>query len=160
MMKVSTPLRIVARALWVIPVLLAGLCWNQADVAGDLRETLQKGEHAVATVTRYHRVDRQDVSLGEVSLRVPLADGRVLVREHLALPYSLSHRVEKDTLGVRVLPGADQEVVISSIAATQSRIAAINAGISGIAGLMCAVGLFFWNRALRQAGDPGQMPSA
>ncbi len=153
---VSTPLRLVARALWAIPLLLAGLCWNQADVAGDLRETLRKGESATATVTRYRRVDRQDVSLGEVSLRVPLADGRVLVREHLALPYSLSHRVEKDTLGVRVLPGADQEIVIASIAATQSRIAAINAGICGIAALMASIGLLFWNRSLRQRGDPGQ----
>jgi len=130
------------------------LIFNQVKVAFDLNKTLKEGQDAMAEVTRYNRVDRQDVTHGEVSLRIPMPDGSVLVREKMALPYSLSYAVEKESLAVRVAPGAAQEIVITEIGATQVRIAAINAGMSLIGFLVFGTGLFAWNRYLKQKGDP------
>lgn len=141
----------IARLLWFAPALLLFLTVNQAMVAVDLRETLEAGRPAVAEVTDYEKVDRADVTFDYVSLRVPLENGEVLVREKMSLPHSLSLAIEgKTSLDVRVLPGAAQPVVITEVAATQWRIAAMNAAISFGAFLMFVVGLAFWQRYLRR----------
>lgn len=143
-----------ARLLWFVPALMLFLAVNQAKVAYDLRKTLRDGMPAIAEVTEYERVDRKDVTNAELSLRVRLPDGTEIVHEKMALPYTLSFMVEQDSLEVRVLPGADQEIVITSIAATQSRIAAINAAISLVGFLLFGAGVLWWNRYLRKKGDP------
>ncbi len=144
----------IARLLWFAPALMLFLAVNQAKVAFDLRQTLREGIPAVAEVTAYKRVDRKDVTNAELGLRVRLPDGTVIEHEKMALPYTLAFMVEKDSLDVRVLPGADQEIVITSIAATQSRIAAINAAISLFGFFFFGAGVFWWNRYLRKKGDP------
>ncbi|GIV59159.1 DUF3592 domain-containing protein [Rhodocaloribacter litoris] len=157
---VSRSALLVARLLWGVPVLLFLLAGYQAKVARDLRHTLDEGMPARAEVTAYHRVDRKDVTHAEVSLRVRLAGGAVLEKRQLALPYSLAFLVERDTLDVRVLPGADQEVVITEIAATQARIARMNAAMSFVAFLLFGAGVFWWNRYLRRRGDPARRSAA
>ena len=103
----------------------------------------------MARVTRYDRTDRKDVTHAELDLEILLNDGTILVKEKLALPYTISHRVEeKDSLEVLLLPGASQEVVISSIVATQRRIALYNAVMSFMAFLIVLSAVFFWNRML------------
>ncbi|GIV61324.1 MAG: hypothetical protein KatS3mg044_0190 [Rhodothermaceae bacterium] len=153
---VSRTSLLVARLLWLAPAMLLALAIYQARVAHDLRTTLDRGQAASAQVTHYNRVDRKDVTFAEVSLRVRLPDGTVLEKEHLSLPYSLSFMVERDSLEVRVLPGAAQEVVIAEIAATQARIAGMNAAMSFGAFLLFAAGVFWWNRYLRRRGDPAR----
>jgi hypothetical protein len=144
--------RAVARVAWAAPVLLLALTINQFKVARDLSKTLSEGESAVAEITRYFRSDRKDVTFAELDLRIVLADGTTMTREHLALPYSIAHRVDQaDSVAVRVLPGAAQEVVIEAIGGTQSRIALSNAAMSLIVFLLALAGVWFWNRWVSRA---------
>ncbi len=151
--------RIVARLFWLIPVFLGLLAAHQVNTALDLRHTMRHGELVTAEVLEVHQENRVDITYDYVSLRVPLAGGRVLTREKLSLPHTLiTQMVGKETVDVRVLPGADQEIVIAELGPTQWRIAAINALISGLAALCFAIGVFAWNRYLRRKGDPARQP--
>lgn len=150
---------VVARLMWAVPLILLALGIYQAGVSSELRHTLEAGEPAQAAVTRYHRVDRKDVTQAELDLRVRLADGSILEKKNLALPYSLSFLVEEDSLAVRVLRGAPEEVVIEAIAATQSRIAALNAAMCLLGFVLSALGVGLWNRYLKRHGDPGEVPA-
>ncbi|NND71456.1 MAG: DUF3592 domain-containing protein [Rhodothermales bacterium] len=145
----SPTVKRVARMLWFAPVLLLALAVNQAFVARDVSTTLNEGIPAVATVTEYERVDRADVTFGYVSLNVVLSDGSVITKEKMSLPYTLLPGLEGETeLPVIVSPGADQEVVIASIASTQWKIAAIQAAIAFVGSLLFGWGVFAWNRYL------------
>ena len=145
--------RSVARVAWVIPVLLLLLTIHQVITAVDLRKTLDEGEQTYAEVLRYERSDRKDVTHVELDLRIHLADGSTFDHTHLALPYSIGHRVEADTLQVTVLPGADQDVVITQIGRTQISIAWSNAAMAFVAFLMAFAGVFSWNRWLTRSGS-------
>jgi len=138
--------RILARIAWIVPAVLLALSIYEAKVARDLAVTAERGVPAVAKVTRYLRADRKDVTEAELDLIITLPDGSTIRRDKLTLPYSIAHRVEQDTLDVRVLRGSGQEVVISSIVGTQTRIAWSNAGMSLIAMLMAIAGVVAWNR--------------
>ena len=139
-----------ARIAWIVPLLLLFFSGYFAKVTLDLGRTAKEGISAVAEVTRYERSDRKDVTQAELDLRIPLPDGSTIVREKLSLPYSIAHRVEKDTLHVRVLMGSSQEVIISSIVGTQRRIALSNSAMTFIAMLMAFVAVFAWNRSLKR----------
>lgn len=142
-----------ARIAWIVPLVLFFFVGYFAKVTVDLGHTARDGISVVAQVTRYDRSDRKDVTHAELDLNIPLPDGSTLVREKLSLPYSIAHRVEKDTLHVRVLIGSSQEVVISSIVGTQRRIALSNAAMSFIAMLMAFVAVFTWNRSLKKTSS-------
>ena len=108
----------------------------------------------MAEVTRYERSDRKDVTHVELDLLVRMQDGTTLERTRMALPYSIGHRVEAESLNVTVLPGTGQEVVITQIGRTQARIAWSNGAMSFIAFLMAFLGVFSWNRWLfRKTGQ-------
>ncbi len=141
-----TPSRLIARISWIVPLLLLGLSAHQAKVALDLGRTVREGSPAVAEVTRYDRADRKDVTHAELDLRIAMPDGSTLIREKLSLPYSIAHRVEQDTLHVRVLQHSAQEIVISSIVGTQRLIAMSNSAMSLIAMIIAFAGVFAWNR--------------
>lgn len=150
---------LIARILWIFPVILVFLTINQANVAFDLQETLSKGEPAIARVTDYFSSDRVDVSYDYISLRVALADGEIVEKEKLSLPHSFAAEIEgKVELPVRVLRGADQEIVIESVGRAHWRIAAINSVMSLIALVLASVGVFYWNRYLKRKGDPALQP--
>jgi hypothetical protein len=147
--------RILARGLWVIPFALLALGVYQWDVSADLRRTLASGEAVQAEVIEFVKNDRPDIPFGYVSLRLRLADGREIVQEKMALPYTLLPLIEhQPTLDVRVLPDAAQPIVIHTIGKTQARIAAVQAGVCFGVLLHAGLALFFWNRMLTTAGDP------
>ena len=149
--------RVIARLLWVFPALLLLLALHQWNAAQDLRATLENGQPATAQITAFESSGRVDVSYDWVSLRVTLPDGQVLEQEQLSFPHSFVPLIEgKETIDVRVLPGADQEIVIAPIGRAQWRLAAINAAISLLGFLMAAAGVFAWNRYLRRRGDPAE----
>lgn len=149
------PLRILSRLAWLVPALLTFLAINQFYVVLDIRGTIANGTVADATITELEISGRTDVTLDYVSLAVPLADGSTLTREEMPIPHSLAPLLEdQETVGVYVLPGAGQEVVIRQIANTQWRIAAINAAVSLLGALLSAWGVFAWNRYLVRQGDP------
>ncbi|GMQ80927.1 MAG: hypothetical protein BMS9Abin05_0356 [Rhodothermia bacterium] len=152
-MNTHSPSHLAARIAWIVPLLLLFFSGYFTKVTIDLGRTAKDGISAVAEVTRYDRSDRKDITQAELDLRIPLPDGSTLVREKLSLPYSIAHRVEKDTLHVRVLKGSSQEVIISSIVGTQRRIAASNAIMTFIAMLMAFVAVFIWNRSVKKAFD-------
>lgn len=150
----SRTVRHVAAASWIIPCALILLGGHQAWTAVEIGRTLRLGEEATATVTRYERSDRKDVTQAELDLTVTLSDGSTISRERLALPYSIAHRVESDSLRVRVLRGAAQEIVLEEIGGTQRRIAWSNAAMSLIMGLIALAGAVAWNRFVRGGGEP------
>ena len=145
----------ITRAAWAIPVLLLGLTAHQAWSGLELRSTLDSGIDAEAEVTEVFSTDRVDDTYDYVSLRVTLDDGTVITRERMSLPHSLIGVVEnRETLNVRVQPGASQEIVITELASTQWRIAILNAGMSFVLGILVAGGLWWWRRTLINEGDP------
>ena len=147
-MSTSTSRR-VARFAWAVPALLFALSVHQVMTAVNLARTLEVGQLAMAEVTRYDRSDRKDVTHVELDLLVHLDDGTSFERNNMALPYSIGHRVEAESLQVTVLRGAGQEVVITQIGHTQVRIAWSNAAMSFMAFLMAFAGVFSWNRWIR-----------
>ena len=156
----SSSVRVVARLLWLVPVALLSLAIYQAKVALDLRYTLENGIEAVAEVLEFQVNERVDIPFGFGSLRVPLPDGRELVREKMSLPYTLLPQIRyKETLDVRVYPDADQPIVIVEIARTQWKIAAIQALMSFVAFLLAGAGVYGWNRLLARKGDPATRSS-
>lgn len=151
--------RKVAQAAWFFPTLLFLLSIHQAKVARDLDATLTNGTHAIAEVTDYQKSERADVTYDYVSLRIPMPDGTVMQRDKVSLPHTLVPRLEgQETLEVRVLAGAAQEVVITSIGATQTRIAVLNGVMSFGAFMMVLIGVYAWNRSLRKPEDEAPTP--
>lgn len=145
---------LVARIAWTVPAVLLLLSIHQIVTAVNLGRTLDEGEQAMAEVTRYERSDRKDVTHVELDLLVRMQDGTTLERTRMALPYSIGHRVEAESLSVTVLPGGGQEVVITQIGRTQARIAWSNGAMSFLAFLMAFVGVFSWNHWLsRKTGQ-------
>lgn len=143
----------VARVAWLVPVILVLLTGHQVKTSLDLSETRETGTTVWADVTRYERSDRKDVTMVELDLVATLPDGSVFERTRLNLPYSIGHRVEKDSLLVIVRPGAAQEVVIDEIARTQISIARSNAVMAFMAALMAFWGVFAWNRWLKRTAQ-------
>ena len=149
--------------MWIAPVALLLLSLNQAKVAYDLHYTLTNGIEAVADVIDVEVNERVDIPYGYVSLKVDLEDGRQIVQEKMSLPYTLLPSVRYETeLDVRVFPEADQQIVITQIASTQWKIAALQSAMGFAGFLLAAIGVFAWNRLLRKKGDPAlrQVPEA
>ena len=143
--------RVIARILWVLPILLLLLAVNQGLVATQLKATWEHGDPAYAEVITYEHSNRADVTYGYVSLRVPLADGSVLTKEKMSLPHSLLPRVKgEQTLAVRVRSGAAQEVVIDRLMPAHWLIAASQVGISLLGAVIIWVGVYWWNTLLRK----------
>lgn len=140
--------------MWLLPALLVLLTISQVKAALDLQRTLAEGTPAVAEVVDRYQTDRVDVTYAQIQLRITMPEGEVVERT-LPLPISLLPLVEgKDTVDVRVMEGAAQEVVIADIARPQWRMAAINAGVSLLGLVMLTIGVFAWNRYLARKGDP------
>lgn len=149
--------RLVSRVAWVVPLFFLVIALHQAKTSYDLNATIAAGEPATAEVLEVHEENRVDVTYDWVSLRVPLDDGSVITKDKLALPHSLVPMIaDKETVEVRVNPGASQEVVITSIVNTQWRIAAMNSAIALVAALLFGGGVWYWNRSLAEEGDPAQ----
>ena len=145
--------KMIARAAWFVPALLLALTIHQAFTAVQLQKTLDNGIETWAEVTRYDRSDRKDVTNVELDLRVHMPDGSTFEKNRMTLPYSIGHRVEADTLMVRVLSGAAQEVVFEEIGATHVHIAWSNFGMSLVAFIIAFVGVFSWNKMLRNSTE-------
>ena len=149
--------RIAARSAWILPVFFVGLFVHQAFVAYHLQATLTQGELVEAEVLEVHMENRVDVTYDYASLRVELDDGQVITKEKMSLPHSLIQLLEgRETVPVRVRPGAAQEIVVAEFGATQWRIAALNAAMALGAALVFGIGIFYWNRYLRQEGEPSE----
>ena len=155
--------RIIARLAWILPVLFLGLAIHQGKVTYDLRATKTQGVEATARVQTVHASNRTQVTYDYVSIRVPMPDGAVMTRERLSLPHGIVPALKgKETLAVRVVPGANRSVVVTEpikstpVVDTQIRIAGINALMSLGAALLFGLGIWFWNRSLRREGDPAE----
>ncbi|MEM6645092.1 MAG: hypothetical protein AAF730_02460 [Bacteroidota bacterium] len=161
MATVSKTNLLIARLMWLVPAGMLFLTINQIDVATDLRATLEEGTLAVANVDSVVTTARSEISYDYLDLSIPLASGDTMRVEKMTLPHSLFTYVQEEKkLDVRVLPGAAQEVVLVQVADTQWRIAAMNAAICFVFGILAGVGIYFWNKTLSQKGDPAMVALA
>ncbi|MEM1093021.1 MAG: hypothetical protein AAGJ10_00340 [Bacteroidota bacterium] len=155
MPAVSKTNLLIARLMWAVPVGMLLLTINQIGVATDLRSTLEEGTLAVADVDSVVTTNRSEISYDYVDLSIPMASGDTLRYEKVTMPHSLFTYIQDEKkLDVRVKPGASQELVIVQVADTQWRIAAMNAAICFVFGILAGVGIYFWNKTLTQKGDP------
>ena len=153
----------IARIAWSAPLLLAVLSLHQGKVAYDLHSTKTEGTTATAEVQEVEVSNRTQVTYDYVSLRVPMPDGSVLIRERLSLPHGIVPALEgRETLEVRVAPGGSRSIVVTEainstpVVDTQLRIAGINGLMSLGAALFFGIAIWFWNRSLRRDGDPAE----
>jgi hypothetical protein len=154
-------LRRVAQVAWLVPILLVALSLHQGTVVYNLHATKVAGTPAVADVLEIKKGNRSDVTLDYVSLQVNLPGGDTLTRNKLSLPHGLvPPLLDRKTLEVRVKKQASIPIVITEkigptpVVDTQMRIAGINGLMSLGAALLFGLGVWFWNRSLRRAGDP------
>ena len=140
----------IARALWIVPLLLLGLSVHQAKVSRDLKSTWVHGQPAMAQVMAFESRDRADVTYGYVDLRVELESGEELRRERLSLPQVFWHRVRgRDSLEVRVMADAPQPVVITRLMPAHWLVAAAQSGACVIGALLFLAAAWAWNADLR-----------
>ena len=100
------------------------------------------GEHAVAEVVDYKKIDRADITYGYVSIRVPLPDGEVIEQDKMSLPFTIAKEIEgQQTLDVRIIKNAAKSSVIESVGATHWNIAAMQAAIAFGAALLFGWGI-------------------
>ncbi len=153
---VQAPLAlVVARILWIVPVILLALSIHQANVALDIRSTLRNGQPAMASVTDFESAGRVDVTYDYVSLAVDI-DGKHIVHEKMSLPHTFAPYVQgMQEIEVLVQPGADQEIVIRDLGRAHYRIAAINSLMALVAALLLGAGVGYWHWYVKKKGDPG-----
>lgn len=145
----------IARALWFFPVLLFFLSIYLVDVAFDIHGTLTKGIPTTAEVLTVETTNRSEISYEYIDLRAMLPDGRVVEKHKMSIPHSFLPSLQgQKAVAVRVLPGADQEIVLDHLGRAHWRLAAIQAAMSFIGAVLLAVAVFAWNRYLRRSGDP------
>ncbi|MCS3634645.1 hypothetical protein [Salinibacter ruber] len=156
-------IRWIARAAWLVPVLMVVLSLHQGKVAYDLHSTKTEGTTATAEVQTVHASNRTQVTYDYVSLRVPMPDGSTLTRERLSLPHGIVPALKgRETLQVRVMSGGSRSIVVTEainstpVVDTQIRIAGINGLMSFGAALLFGIVIWFWNRSLRRDGDPAE----
>lgn len=153
----SSLTRTAVRAAWILPVFFVGLFIHQANVAYQLHATFTQGQLVEAEVLEVHMENRVDVTYDYASLRVPLPDGTTITKEKMSLPHSLIQLMEgRETVDVRVRPGAAQEVVVAEFGATQWRIATLNAAMALGAAVVFGLAIYFWGRYLRREGEPAE----
>lgn len=156
-------IRWIARAAWLVPLLMAVLSLHQGKVAYDLHATKTQGTTATAEVQEVKVSNRTQVTYDYVSLRITMPDGSVLTRERLSLPHGIVPALEgRETLQVRVASGGSRSVVVTEpinstpVVDTQLRIAGINGLMSLGGALLFGIVVWFWNRSLRREGDPAE----
>lgn len=146
----------IARALWVLPLLLLAIGVSLVRSALEIRHTLVAGEAAIARVTAFEAESRAEITYGHVELAARLRDGTTLT-EDVPLPLSLLYFIEgQDSVQVRILPSGSKRVVIEQVARAQWHMALIHAGMSLFGALLLAWGVGAWNRYLKRNGDPAR----
>jgi hypothetical protein len=155
----GSPVRLIARLLWIAPAIPFFLIFHQAYTALELRKTLDEGERAMAEVLELESSSRVEISYDYITLRIPLADGTVIVKEEMSLPHTLVPVIEgKSELPVRVRLGSGQEVVLEDIGPLHWKLAFMNMGMSIFGFVILFAGVFAWNRYLAKEGDPADRP--
>lgn len=148
--------KLVARALWVLPALLIVISASLIKAGLDERKTLEAGTLVTAQVVDVEIRNRADVTYGHIDLRIPVSETETIDRR-LPLPLSLLTPLEgRDEVDVRLLRGSSTEVVIESIARAQWRMALIHAAMTALGAILLGIGVFAWNRYLGRHGDPGR----
>ena len=147
-------MRYIIRVLWCIPMVLVALGINQAMLARNMKATWEQGLLAVAAVTEHEQTNRADVNFGYISLLVSLDDGSELAVNEVSLPYTLLPRlVGRDSVAVRVLPGAPQEVVIVELMPTHLNIVLAQIGFCALGTVLFLGGLVI----VRRRTNPGEL---
>lgn len=151
---------LVARLMWLLPVLLVVISIALLSAGLDERETLGTGTLVTARVVDVEIRNRADVTYGHIDLLVPISETESIERR-LPLPLSLLTPLEgRDEVDVRVLPGSSRDVVIEPIARAQWRMALIHSAMTLLGAILLGIAVFAWNRFLARQGDPGMINDA
>jgi hypothetical protein len=146
---------IVARLLWIFPLLLYVVAGFLFVASSSIRLTLENGEAVQAEVVEIHTTERSEYTDARVTVRFASPESVEPRVETLTLPLTLvKHLDDAERVTVRLLPGADHEVVIEEIARPQWRMALIQSFFALFGAVGLSVMIFLWNRMLRRTGDP------
>ena len=158
--RAMKPVPLVARLLWFAPLLLLALTIYLLLSARALKETYDDGFPTTAEVVDWEVVDRAEATYTHLVLRADLPDGGQIERT-VPLPITmLKFMVKNDSLDVgrrlpvRVLPGAEREIVLVDRAQAQQRLPLVLSLVAFSGCLALAFGVGAWNRYLARHGDP------
>ena len=146
--------KIVARLLWLFPMLLFVISGFLFKAGFDQKTTLESGVLRSAKVLDVEVRNRADVTYGHIDLLIADEDGGEF-EKRLPLPLSLLTPLEeRKELNVRVLQDAAQEVMIEEVAHAQWRMSLIHSSMTFLGGILLLLAVRAWNRYIDQEGDP------
>lgn len=150
----SNPL--VARALWLGPLLLAVICVSLVRAGVEQRAVSERGERVGARLVSLNVRERSEITHGTARLRYTPPGATAPVERSVELPLSFLKELEGregETLMLRALPDGGP-VVLDAHPRGQWVLTFAFAAMA----LVGAVGLSFlvagWNRLLAREGDP------
>ncbi|MGB3543309.1 hypothetical protein [Rubrivirga sp.] len=156
----SNPL--VARALWVLPLLMAVIAVATTRAGFQQRDVAESGTVVEAEVTGLNLRERSEITTGQVGLRYA-APGAETVEREVELPIILLKEIEADLLATPegetlilpiVVSDASDQIVIASHRRGTWLLTFSLAGMAAIGALVSALLVGGWNRFLTREGDP------
>lgn len=153
---------IVARLLWLLPLLLVVIAVALAQAGAEQRQIAESGQSVVAEILEIETQQRSEISRGHVGLRYQLP-GEAVVERVVELPMTFLKELEvnrQESVAIRVLPNSDQIVIERHMRGQWIMTLSFAAmSLFGALGLAWMVGS--WNGYLRRHGDPaGGAPAA
>jgi len=152
--------KFIAKALWLVPLLMFIYSFYLLRAGLDQKSTAESGFQTTAEVTKVDVGQRSEITYGEMDLEFVDSDGNQ-VAETLPLPLSLLFMVrDEKTVEITYDPDSSKPVVINRISRALWRMSLINALICFVSALLLIIPVFLWNRYLKKHGDPGKVEVA
>ncbi|CAN5818187.1 hypothetical protein BH23ACT11_BH23ACT11_04190 [soil metagenome] len=147
---------IVARLLWLAPLLLVVICIALLRAGSEQQSLLQEATPVEAELVWVNLRERSEIVRGEARFRYTSPETNQIVERSYELPLTFLKDLENregTLVPIRVASAHDQ-VLIEHFARPQVRLTFINAAMAGMGAMVFGVLVFGWNRHLRREGDP------
>ncbi|OZC02604.1 hypothetical protein [Rubricoccus marinus] len=151
---------IVARLLWLLPLLLVAIAILLTVSGFEQRETAEYGERVVAEVLDVEVRERSEITHGMVKLRYTPPETAAPVERYIELPLAFMKEIQGDfesdstlALPIRVQAGSDQ-IILDAFSRVQWVMTFSFAAMSAFGAICLAWLVGGWNRFLAREGDP------
>ena len=147
---------IVARLLWVLPLLLLAISAYLLWAGAEQRAAAVSGEEVRAEVLEVSTRERSEITTGHVRLRYTPPGEAAAVERTVEMPLTILKSIEArglDEITVRARPGHDQ-IVLAPYQRGQWILSFSFAAMALVGAIGLGVMVRGWNRFLRTHGDP------